>query len=311
MRTLFHAPAVALLLSLAGCLEDQVDEASAGVFACSGQDDCIEGEFCVIGRCESQEPPSIEIRDPEQFEIVASRDGVGSSMLLSIVVGGRGLTLVDPNTGSTKSDEGYVEVVLDGDVVGELSSGSLAGNVLLDVPGFVATPGAHRIVARARRADGTAYDNAEAEAVSLVWVDDGLPQVGIVRPLPGTEFDVTETEVDVEVATLNFAIVPAAATRPETHGHAHIHYDDVFPTCVDDPLCDCCYIAIASPSTSEVPPQGFLLDWTERVRLPGASEGAGRLTAVLRSTNHTPFYDEDGRTVFNSIEVQRVDGAGP
>lgn len=300
-----------VLLLCNGCLQDEVDAADPGVFSCESASDCGDEEFCVLGRCELEAPPSIEIRDPEQFEIIASQEGVGSTMLLSVVIGGTGLELVDPGAGMGRSGEGYVEVMLDGLVVGELTAGSLAGNVLLAVPDFQATPGAHRIVARAYRSDGTAYDNASAEAVSLVWVDDGQPQVGIVRPIPGTVFDVEETEIDVEVATLNFSIVPAAATRPEAHGHAHIHYDDVFPSCVDDPLCDCCYIAIASPNTSEVPAQGFLLNWTEAVTLPGASAGAGRVSAVLRSTNHTPFYAEDGRTVFSSIEVQRVARGGP
>ncbi len=304
-------PALSVLLFGHGCLQDEVDAADPGVFSCESEVDCGDEEFCVLGRCETDAPPRLEIRDPEQFEIIATQEGVGSTMPLSLVIGGNGLALVEQGAETGSGAEGYVEVWLDGVSVGELTQGGLSGNVILTIPAFEATPGAHLIVARAFRSDGTPYDNPAAEAVSLVWVDDGQPQVGIVRPVPGTVVDVAATSIDVEVATLNFSIVPAAATRPEDHGHAHIHYDDVFPTCVDDPLCDCCYIAIASPGTSDVPPQGFLLNWTEAVTLPAASEGAGRISAVLRSTNHTPFYAEEGRTVFNSVEVQRVARGGP
>jgi len=300
-----------LPLLLPGCLESSLQDADPGLFACESPADCTPEEFCVVGRCEVDPPPALEIRDPEQFEVVASADGVGTTMDLSITIGGRDMTLVSPTADDALGGQGYVEVALDGQSVGQLTSGSLAGGVLLQVPGFEATPGAHRISVRALRADGTPYDNPQAQAVSLVWVDDGRPQVGIVRPLPGTEFEVGEVETNVEIATLNFALVPAIATRDDPHGHAHIHYDDPFPGCVDDPRCDCCYIAIASPTTADVPAAGFLLDWTQPVTLPGASAGAGRLTAVLRETDHTPFYDEEGATVFDSIDIARVDRGGP
>jgi len=306
----FHRLALLSLL-VSGCLEESLQDADPGLFSCQDPSDCASEEFCVVGRCEVEAPPRLEIRDPEQFEVVASADGVGATMELSITIGGRDMELVSPSSGEPTAGEGYVEVSLDGQSVGQLTSGSLAGGVLLQVPGFEASPGAHRISIRALRADGMPYDNPESQAVSLVWVDDGRPQVGIVRPLPGTEFEVGETEIDVEVATLNFSIVPAIADRPEPHGHAHIHYDDPFPTCIDDPRCDCCYIAIASPKTSDIPPSGFLLDYTQPVNLPGASAGAGRITAVLRETDHSPFFDGDGATVYDSVDIARVDRGGP
>lgn len=307
-----HSLIVCSFLVLPACLEQQLDDAEPGLFACEDASDCEDDEFCVVGRCEADAPPTLQIRDPEQFEVVASAEGVGATMRLSVTIGGRDLRLVEPNTsGEVSGGEGYVEVSLDGDVVGELTSGSLAGGVLTQIDDFVAEPGPHRISVRALRADGTPFDNEEAQAVSLIWVDDGRPQVGIVRPLSGSSFDIGESTIEVEVATLNFSLVPAIATRPEPHGHAHIHYDDAFPACVDDPMCDCCYIAIASPGTADIPQQGFLQTWTESVTLPGASAGGGRITAVLRETNHTPFFDGQGATVFDSVDIARVDRGEP
>ncbi len=298
-----------LVLSVlgAGCLSEQLDDAPSGSFACTTVDDCLDDEICLLGRCENVDPPSLEVRDPEQFEIVADiRTGVPAAMELRVTIGGTGLTLVEPlNSGEGNAGEGYVEVSLDGTKVADVSSGSLAAGVSV-LGSLSPTPGPHRISLLARRADGTAYDNPGASAVQLVWVDDGRPQVGIVSPLPQTAFDLGETEIDVRLATLNFALVPSAATADEPHGHAHVHYDDPFPVCTDLPECDCCYVAVASPGTADVPAQGFLREWTEPVVLPSSSAGGAELTAVLRRTNHSPFRDENGNTIFDTIQLQRI-----
>ena len=70
MRAMRHLCVGLLASSLAaGCLSDEVDEADAGIFACEDVEDCGEDEFCVLGRCEVVEPPSVLVRDPEPFEV--------------------------------------------------------------------------------------------------------------------------------------------------------------------------------------------------------------------------------------------------
>lgn len=309
MRRLFYTASIALLTN--ACLAGDVDDAASDVFACNTVDDCNAGESCLFDRCTEVPLPLVEIRAPEPFAKVATPETPEGPIVFAVSVGGRDLDLVDPiSSGQGTAGEGYIELSVDGELIETITAGSLAGSIPIE--GVVIpnpTPGAHRISVQARRADGVAYDNPEASDIQLVWVDDGMPRVGIVEPLPGTEFGLGEVEVDVRVATLNFEIVPAASQSPNPHGHAHIHYDDVFPSCVEAPTCDCCYIAIASPDVADVPAQGFLTDWTERVVFPGASAGSATLTAVLRNTSHTPFIGDDG-IVFDEVQLQRVSDPG-
>lgn len=301
----------AIVLCSNACLADEVEQAESEVFACASQDDCDDAEACLLSRCTAQALPFVEIRTPEAFATFPL-DTPGAPISFAVSIGGRDLDLVDPiSSGEGTVGEGYIELSIDGTVIETITAGSLAGSIPIsgvELPD--PTPGPHRISVRARRADGVAYDNPQSQDIQLIWLDDGKPRVGIVEPLPDTEFGLEEAEVDVRIATLNFDLVPAAATRDTPHGHAHIHYDDIFPACVDAPTCDCCYIAIASPQPSDIPAQGFLTEWTQPVVLPGASAGAATLTAILRNTMHTPFFGDDGAVVFDQIQVQRVSDPG-
>lgn len=305
---------VAWVLGLAasgGCLVDAVEEAPGGVFACDVDEQCPEDQTCLVGRCESVAPPRLEVRFPEAFDVVATvtPGAAAAMMLLTVSIGGSDMALVEPRTSDDAvAGEGYVELWVDGVAVKEISSGDLAAGVSEEVV-VGTTPGAHRIAAVARRADGARYDNEGALATRIVWIDDGSAQVAVVRPWPDQRIPLEATEVEVEVAALNFALVPAAASFDGPHGHAHIHYDDPFPACPADPSCDCCYIAIASPSSSDIGPEGFVRSFTQTMIVPAAAAGDGMVTAVLRQSHHTPYVTEDGAYVHDSITVQRAEEA--
>lgn len=294
-----------------GCLVDAVEDAPGGVFACDVDEQCPADQSCLVGRCESVPPPRLEVRFPEAFDVVATvTPGAASVMMpMTVSIGGSDLALVEPRTSDDAlAGEGYVELWVDGVAVKEVSSGDLAAGVSEEVV-VGTTPGPHRIAAVARRADGARYDNEGALATRVVWVDDGSPHVAVVRPWPDQRIALETTELEVEVAALNFALVPAAASFDGPHGHAHIHYDDPFPACPADPSCDCCYIAIATPSSSDIPPEGFVRSFSQTMIVPAAAAGEGVVTAVLRQSHHTPYVTEDGAFVHDSITVQRAEQA--
>lgn len=303
VRGLWWCSCLAACAVSSGCLADRIDDAPAGVFACDGTLDCAEGETCLLGRCYDVEPPRLQIRDPEAFETIEPESDDPPGMIsVTVGVGGENLELVEPSSDSDAITEGFVEIVVDGHKVTQLTSGNLFAGTSVTIE-VASTPGPHRITAVARRADGAHYDNAGAVASQLVWVDDFRPHVAIVRPWPDTRFAVDEAEVDIEIATLNFTLVPPMATVEGDEGHAHIHYDDTFPACPSDPMCDCCNIEIAAPPIASHRA-------TVTATLPPAGAGPATLTAMLRETTHPPFI-HDGHYVYDTIEIVRAADLGP
>lgn len=293
------------------CLLDEVEDGAGGVFVCATNEDCPSEQQCLVQRCESVPAPRVEIRFPEATDIVAVVvPGTAPTMMtLQVSVGGNDLVLVDPLVGRDPvAGEGFVELWVDGEAVAELTSGDLVAGVVHEVE-LLATPGAHRIAAVARRADGAAYDNDEAVGTRVVWVDDGRPHVAVTSPWPGEVFAVNEVEIPITIATLNFGLIPAAGVGPEPSGHAHLHYDDPFPSCPDDPACDCCYVAVASPKVADLPLEGFLRTQTQTVVLPASGSGAGEVTALLRTPHHTVYVGVDGQHVYDSVTIQRAASA--
>lgn len=303
MATSIQSFLLATSLMVGACLETRVDEAEPGTFACDDASECDLGQSCILGTCEAAAPPRLEIRFPEAFDSIAMAEGSGPRPM-SISVGGENLDLQEPHGGSVdEAGSGYVELFVDGELVAFLTTGNLVSGVVTDVM-LDDTPGAHRITAIARTLAGERYDNVESIGTRLVWVDDGKPRVAIVSPWPDQELGLEQTEVDVEIAVINFEFVPPQVESTGNYGHAHLHYDDSFPSCAEDPDCDCCYVAIASPPLADSD-DGPVRRLTTRVALPPSAAGSATISAVLRQTFHSPFADSEGTIVHDSISILR------
>jgi len=288
-------------LVLVGCLAQRVDEAPSGTFVCAEENDCDDGEHCILGICEAAAGPRLEIRHPEAFDRLAMPDDPSMPIAIPISIGGDNLELVEPH-GSSDDEPGlgYVEVVVDGEVVTRVTGGNLVAGVAAEVA-IAAVPGAHRISAIARTPSGARYDNIESTGTRLVWVDDGRPHVAFVQPWPGKGISVQETSVEVELAAINFTFVPFDVDVEGPHGHAHVHYDDPFPACAADPECDCCYVAVVAPESQSA--QRPISAWLE---LPPAAAGDATLSIILRDNSHAPLLD-DGATVWETVPIVRHD----
>jgi hypothetical protein len=304
MTTLVPRIFFTALLTVGGCLESRVDEAEPGTFACEDGSECELGQSCILGVCEAAEPPRVEIRFPEAFDSIAMPGESNGPLPMSISVGGQNLELDEPHGGAeNEAGIGYVELFVDGERVALLTKGNLVAGVVTDVM-LDDAPGAHRITAVARTLSGERYDNAESVGTRLVWVDDGMPHVAIVSPWPGQELGLEQTQVDVEIAAINFEFIAMQAEAQGNQGHAHIHYDDSFPSCADDPACDCCYVAIAAPNLGEPGPSRRM---TTSIALPPSGAGSATVSVVLRQTFHPPFEDANGNYVHDSVSILRED----
>jgi hypothetical protein len=270
-------------LWLVGCFTADLDPDAAGVFACSEVEACPGEQTCVNGRCEVDAPPRIEIRNPEEEEakILDDPNEVSGGMrTVSIIFGGT-LDLVDPDEHPDNVfGQGHLEIFIDGNSVGTIESGALSGGVGFEivVPNEI---GPVRVSARAIRNDGSRYDNPEAVARRLFWIDDGsTPLVGIRDPWPGAALALDAAVIPIEAAVLNFALLPAdpLGTAKVDTGHVHIYYDVDLSTClVPGSVCDGSYITtVTGPMPSSA-------------TIPDSAAGPATISAVLRNINHALF----------------------
>ncbi len=288
----------------AGCLAQRVDDAPPGTFACAEQNDCEDGEHCVLGFCEEAAGPRLEIRHPEAFDRLAMPDDPSLPIAIPISIGGDNLELAEPHSsGGDDFGFGYIEVVVDGEVVARVTNGNLVAGVVAEVE-LAAVPGAHRISAVARTSSGARYDNIESRGTRIVWIDDGRPHVAFVDPWPGDGFSLQETSAEVELAAINFTFVPFDVDVAGPHGHAHVHHDDPFPACASDPDCDCCYVSVVAP---EQPLEGEHRTISSWLQLPPASAGDGTLSVILRDNSHAPLLDDTGAPVWDTVAIERHD----
>lgn len=288
----------------AGCSVTEVDPMLSGVFPCEVVDDCPPEQACVLQTCQRGQPPEVVVIAPE-VETAFPIDDPDSDVVVVVKIGGANLDLVDPGTDpDSEFGRGNVQVLLDGNEVAVLTAGELETGVTIEVP-VPPQPGAHRIVALARNSDFTIYDNATAEGRQFFWLDDGLPHVGFLRPFPGDVFPLQATEIDFGVAALNFSFetaMPGAIPGNEAKGHAHVHYDETFPECVFEPICDNGYSGVVAP-------EGPATSASAVLTIPDSAAGEATLTAVLRKVNHFKylFPDEDGQPIWEDIIVRRAD----
>ena len=312
MRTHLVSVSVLLSLGLTGCYGADFDEALEGVYSCEivnadDPDADCPGSMQCDGRTCVSEIPVIEIRSPEARQPFDAEDEI------VIIVSGSG---IDLNAAEGEAGAGYVRVILDEQVT-ELRSGPLSDGI--QVTGFTIpdTPGGHRISAQAFRLDDTPYGGPTTIDTRLFWIDDGLPHVAITQPWPGSDIDIGTPLVDFEAAVLNFDISVSDVDPLEGQGHVHVYYDDLFPACLDDPVCDAGYVAVIAAS----PGEGELQIADTAATVPESAETTATITAVLRQNDHEPFCildnpedpdlatcpeDEDPILVTDTITINRV-----
>ncbi len=222
-----------------GCFTADLDPAKEGAFACFEPDgsDCPEGRMCINGRCES-EGPSVEITNPEDEQLFDIMDApIDAPRMIGVRVSGN-LELAPPSDEHV-SGEGHVAILVDGVERTTIEMGGLSGGitVMIEVPNRA---GPHRVAAVARRNDGVDYDNPEARFTRLFWIDDGTPQVALKSPWPNTVFGLDTQVMSYSVTSLRVQLVPPMPESPidPDRGHVHIYYDESFPGCLMDPMCD-------------------------------------------------------------------------
>jgi hypothetical protein len=287
-----------------GCFTADLDPSKEGAFACMEPDgsDCPEGRMCINGRCES-EGPSVEITSPEDeepFAIELAPPDVPREFGVRVL---GNLELVPPSDEHV-SGEGHVAILVDGIETTTLESGGLSGGitVTIEVPNRA---GPHRVAAVARRNDGVDYDNPEARFTRLFWIDDGTPQVALKSPWPQSVFGLDTQVMPYSVTSLRIELAPPMPTAPidPARGHIHIYYDESFPGCLSDPMCDPNYIAIGDRPGEEL-----------MATIPSSAETTATLTAVLRNIDHTLYeFDPDGagplmpKPILDQVEIIRQD----
>ncbi|MBC8068521.1 MAG: hypothetical protein IAG13_09320 [Deltaproteobacteria bacterium] len=274
-------------LTLGACFTTDLDPDLPGVFACTETEPCPGQLICVNARCEEGPAPRVEIRNPEEeeakpFDDPSEVDGDGRTITMTF---GGTLDLVDPSENAENVfGEGHLEVFVDDRSVGTIEAGALSGGVTFDiqVPNVI---GPVRVSVRALRNDGSRYDNPEAVARRLFWIDDGTtPLVGITNPWPGASFPLDAPVIPIEAKVLHFNLQPANPNGMSEvlTGHVHIYYDVDLDSCLSDTVCDDSYI------TTVV---GLM---ASQATIPDSSAGAAKLSAVLRNINHSLFNFPEG-----------------
>ncbi len=304
--------ALAALCS-SSCYVADLDGIEGGVLVCRiGDPDAgcpsdltCDGQVCI------EEVPKVDITFPEGSN--PAGQVLESPEDLVIRVRATGLTLSsdvdDPNAG-------FVRVALDGEFT-DVTMGPITESVQIDFEGTdlerPTEAGPHRLSARAFRADGTPFENAEAFVTRLYWINDGQPHVAITKPWPGDTFDLGTPLVDIEVATLNFSfdVADTPVEDPAARiGHAHVYYDEEMPECTADPDCDPGYIAVVA----RTPGEGRGQTVSTAASLPASGQTTATLAAVLRRNDHGLFDaeltgedDEPATVIFDEIEIFRAD----
>jgi len=317
--------AIPLLVSLGGCYGAQLDPSLSGVFACDeGEQPCPEGQACVNGRCASTEVlPTVSILNPEEgkaLTTLATEVGpLGPDIApIDVVLSfqGNNLELGPAGSGDHVFGQGHLAVFVDGEEEAVIDSGSITDLNQLTIS-VGPRPGPHRIAVQARRNDGIDYDNPEALATRLIWLENVAtagtrPQVAIRYPWPGQAFDLQDQSLEVQVMTLNFDLQNSVdgGGQTERTGHAHVYYAISFPECSRDEVCDQSYLGVAgTPVDGEAFSRAPL-------QLPTSGEQSTTLTTVLRNIDHSiyrfPFGCVEDSPLcvltFDEIEIIRAGG---
>jgi hypothetical protein len=283
-----------LALCLSGCLTNTPDPALGGVYACAVQEDCPGTQSCLQQVCEAIELPMVNIFSPEDGKPYTFVDGATLTETLSVSATNlavRGLA----ESSDAVPGEGHVVVYVDEVLVATIDSGNLSSGVQMEIE-IPNTPGVHRIRAQARLNDGTDYDNPDATARNLVWVDDGNKHVALRKPWPGDKFPLEQQLIDAEVAIFDPAGEIMIGPPQSNLNHVHVFYDEPFPSCMADPPCLARYNGIVPDDTNDFGP----------VLLPEAAAGPAILTALIMESDHTMYEIAENVGIFSDIEILRT-----
>jgi hypothetical protein len=287
------------VLCLSACLTNVPDPALGGVYACEVQEDCPGTQSCVLQVCEAIELPQVNIFNPEEERKYPYVEGGTVTEILSVSATNlvvRGLS----ESAEGVPGEGHIVVFVDEVEAGKIDAGNLSAGVQMEIT-IPNTPGVHRIRAQARLNNGIDYDNEEASARRLVWVDNGRKHVALRKPWPGEEFTVEELLIDAEVALLDPMGQLVIGPPNSGNHHVHVFYDEIFPACVDDNACQARYNGIV-PNDETVDTNQF-----GPVLLPASGAGDVELTALVMDSEHIRYLDEMGQPVYSSITILRTD----
>jgi hypothetical protein len=131
------------------------------------------------------------------------------------------LDLAEPG-GENEPGMGHIEVYLDGDLLDVLTNLNAMGLAETEQFALPSTGGIHRIHAIARHNDGTAYEGTQAQSHGVFWINDGKEHIAIVAPDPHTEVPIG-TDLEIEVAMLNWLFKRAHGAPPYAPGEGHLH----------------------------------------------------------------------------------------
>jgi hypothetical protein len=285
-----------LLLSvvcLSGCLTNVPDPELGGVYACVTQEDCPATLSCLQQTCEAIELPNVQILSPEDNS--AFPFGEAHALVLSISATNLVLRPL-AETNDAVPGEGHLVVFVDEVEVAKVDSGDLTGGVQMEIA-VEDTPGVHRLRVQARLNDGTKYDNAEAEARNLIWVDDGREHVALRKPWPGDTFTVDSQLIDAEVAVMDDSTITIGPPNTGVQ-HVHVFYNETlesFPDCIADNLCFQAYEGIVPSNDSTFGP----------VLLPAAGAGSVSMVAVVMDFEHFIFLENGTDPIFSAIDILR------
>ncbi len=291
-------------LVLGGCYVAELDPTSDALFACeiSGEPDEANadcpGELRCNGRVCVERLPTVIVSSPEALEVIAV--GVEAAPITLRI---SGLTL---SADEDDADGGFIRVTLDEQTI-DIRTGDISSTLAVEGLRVPNEPGAHRISAQAFRVDGTPFENEGASAAQVFWRDDGQPHVAVTSPWPGSEIELQPNGlVDVEVAMLNFRYGQTDTALATDIGHIHVYYDDTFPECAEDPICDAGYIGVISAAPEEAAQGPTLL--SEGLLFPDSPVADATLTAVLRENDHSPFstVDDALELVTDTVTIRRV-----
>ncbi|MCH9685165.1 MAG: hypothetical protein K0V04_27255 [Deltaproteobacteria bacterium] len=283
----------ACTLMVGGCYTVEFDPTVGGAFRCNLEDEeidssCPSGMSCVNDHCEDEEAlPSLAVLSPEDqlvLETSATVQGGADPFALSIRVQGS-LTLVSATSGAEHVfGEGHVAVFIDNEEQAIIDEGGISSSTPVEIEITNNVPGPHRIALQARRNDGVDYDNEGAFATRLFWLENELevglrPFVAIKSPWPHTAFSTDDEDIEVELITRNFTLVPPNTMQADSTGHSHIYYDTPWPDCVLQPDgCDKDYLGVVGADGNRT-----------QFTAPASGDETATITAVLRHVDHFPY----------------------
>ncbi len=277
-----------------GCYTAELDPDRPGVYRCSFAESCPPNLACIDGTCETPSDgsetegtgpvPMLSIETPSDLQVFSQ----GGPDSFQVTITGSDLTLVAQN-GEHVPGQGHIVVAVDGRDALTITNGELSTGVdtMIELP---TGGGVHRVHVRARRNDGNAYTNPEAQALRTFWLDDGQPHVAIKAPWPNSEIGLTKGPVDlqVEVGVINFAAVSG--------GHVHVYFRDFrLPECL---TMECPY--------TDLIPSGDPGVAAGTVTLKASPVGLHPLTAVAAVGDHSLYQQADG-VVLDEFTIASVE----